>query len=191
MSIDRGMDKEYGTYLYNGILLKHTHAKKQIMPSAVTWMDPDFITLSQYDNLWVFVERLHDSSYMWNLKKWYKWTYWQNRNRVTDIENRHDYQGERRRGVNWETGIGIYTLGCVCSLSHVRLFVIPWTVADQAALSMGFSRQEYWGGLPCLPPGDLPSPGIEPGSLALQADSLPSKPPGKPDMHTTTYKIDS
>ena len=72
MSIDRGMDKEYGTYLYNGILLKHTHAKKQIMPSAVTWMDPDFITLSQYDNLWVFVERLHDSSYMWNLKKWYK-----------------------------------------------------------------------------------------------------------------------
>ena len=80
----------------------------------------------------------------------------------------------------------------VChSLSRVHLFAIPWTVACQAALSMGFSRQEYWGGLPCPPPGDLPSPGIEPGSLALQADSLPSKPPGKPNMHTTTYKIDS
>ena len=44
----------------------------------------------------------------------------------------------------------------------------------------GFSRQEYWSGLPCPPPGDLPDPGIEPGSPALQADSLPSKPPGKP-----------
>ena len=49
----------------------------------------------------------------------------------------------------------------------------PWTVAHQAPLPMGFSRQEYWRGLPCLPPGDLPNPGIEPGSPALQADSLP------------------
>ena len=47
-------------------------------------------------------------------------------------------------------------------------------------LSMGFSRQEYWSGLPCLPPGDLPDPGIKPRSLALQADSLLSEPPGKP-----------
>ena len=49
----------------------------------------------------------------------------------------------------------------------------PWTVAHQSPLPMGFSRQEYWRGLPCLPPGDLPNPGIEPGSPALQADSLP------------------
>ena len=49
-----------------------------------------------------------------------------------------------------------------------------WTVAHQAPLSMGFSRQEYWGGLPCPPPGDLPNPGIKPRSLALQAYSLPS-----------------
>ena len=64
-------------------------------------------------------------------------------------------------------------------LSHDRLFAIPWTVANQASLSMGFSRQEYWSGLPCTPPGDLPYPGIEPGSSTLQADSLPSEPPGK------------
>ena len=48
----------------------------------------------------------------------------------------------------------------------------PWTVAHQAPLSMGFSRQEYWSGLPCPPPGDLPDPGIKPRSPALQADSL-------------------
>ena len=51
----------------------------------------------------------------------------------------------------------------------------------QAPPSMGFSRQEYWGGLPFPPPGDLPDPGIEAGSPALQADSLLSEPPGKPD----------
>ena len=58
--------------------------------------------------------------------------------------------------------------------------MIPWTVASQAPLSLGFSRQEYWSGLPCPPPGDLPDPGTKPGSPALQADSLPSEPPGKP-----------
>ena len=56
----------------------------------------------------------------------------------------------------------------------------PWTVAHQAPLSMGFSRQEYWSGLPFPSPGDLPDPGIEPWSPALQADSLPSELPGKP-----------
>ena len=65
------------------------------------------------------------------------------------------------------------------SLSHVRLVVTPWTVACQPPLSMEFSRQEYWSGLPFPSPGDLPDPGIEPGSPALQADSLPSEPPGK------------
>ena len=56
----------------------------------------------------------------------------------------------------------------------------PWTVAHQSSLSMGFSRQEYWSGLPFPSPGELPDPGIEPGSPALQADALPSEPPGKP-----------
>ena len=62
------------------------------------------------------------------------------------------------------------------SVSRVLLFATPWTVAYQAPLSMEFSRQEYWSGLPFPSPGDLPDPGIEPGSLALQADSLPSEP---------------
>ena len=60
-----------------------------------------------------------------------------------------------------------------------RLFATPWTAAYQAPLSMGFSRQEYWSGLPFPPPGDLPDPGIEPGSPALEADALPSEPPEK------------
>ena len=64
-------------------------------------------------------------------------------------------------------------------LSRVRLFVIPWTVAYQAPPSMGFSRQDYWSGLPFPSPGDLPDPGIEPSSPALQADALTSEPPGK------------
>ena len=58
----------------------------------------------------------------------------------------------------------------VKSLSRVRLFATPWTVAHQAPLSMGFSRQEYWSGLPFPSPGDLPDPGIEPRSPVLQAD---------------------
>ena len=60
-------------------------------------------------------------------------------------------------------------------LSHVRLFVTPWTIAHQASLSMGFSRQEYWSGLPFPPSGDHPDPGIDPGSPALQKDSLLSE----------------
>ena len=85
----------------------------------------------------------------------------------------------------------------VKSLSHVRLFETPWTVAYQAppsmgfskqeywswlpfpSSSMGFSRQEYWSGLPFPSPGDLPDPGVEPWSPAFQADTLTSEPPGK------------
>ena len=62
------------------------------------------------------------------------------------------------------------------SLSRVRLFVTPWTVAHQAPPSMDFSRQEYWGGLSFASPGDLPNPGIEPRSPTLPADALPSEP---------------
>ena len=58
-------------------------------------------------------------------------------------------------------------------LNCVRLFVTSWTVACQAPLSVEFSRQEYWSGLPFSSPGDLPNPGIEPGSPAFQAFSLP------------------
>ena len=65
---------------------------------------------------------------------------------------------------------------------RVQLFAIPWTIAYQAPLSMEFSRQEYWSGLPCHPPGDLPNSGIKPPSLtspALAACSLPLTPSGK------------
>ena len=65
-------------------------------------------------------------------------------------------------------------------LSRVQLFTILWTVAYQAPLSMGFSRQEYWSGLPFPSPGDLPNPGIEAESCSLQADSLLSELPEKP-----------
>ena len=71
-----------------------------------------------------------------------------------------------------------FTWGCFSYIyksllcSHVWLFATLWTVARQAPLSMGFSRQEYWSGLSCPPLGDLPKPGIEPRSPTLQADSL-------------------
>ena len=75
---------------------------------------------------------------------------------------------------------------CVLShFSHVRLFANPWNVARQAPLSMGFSRQEYWRGSPCPPPGNPPNPGIKPSSPeapALQADSSPLSHLGKPDF---------
>ena len=67
----------------------------------------------------------------------------------------------------------------VKSLSHVQLFATPWTVAHQTPLSMGFSRQEYWSGLPFPSPGDLPNPGIKPRSPTLQVDASTSEPPGK------------
>ena len=66
------------------------------------------------------------------------------------------------------------------SLSHVRLFATPWTIAHQAPLSMGFSRQEYRSGLPFPSPRDLPNPGIKPGSPTLWVELLPSEPPGNP-----------
>ena len=74
----------------------------------------------------------------------------------------------------------------VKSLSCVPLFGTPWTVAHQAPPSMEFSRHEYWSGLPFPSPGDLPNPGIEPGYPTLQADTLPSEPPGKPCIILST-----
>ena len=73
-------------------------------------------------------------------------------------------------------------LSMLSHFSHVPLFSTLWTVAQQAPLPMGFSRQEYWSGLPCPTPGDLPDPGIEPASLLSpdwQVGSLPLAPPRK------------
>ena len=79
------------------------------------------------------------------------------------------------------TGKGQFSFfnSSVQPLSHVRLFATPWTVAHQAPPSIGFSRQEHWSVLPFPSPGDLPHPGIEPRSPALQADALTSELPGK------------
>ena len=74
---------------------------------------------------------------------------------------------------NVHVRIGSDVSGRLCvhakSLQSVQLFVTPWTVAHQAPLSMGFSREEYWSGLPCPPPGDLTDPGIEPVSSMFPA----------------------
>ena len=82
---------------------------------------------------------------------------------------------------HWEDCICICT--CTYLLSHVQLFATPWTVAYQAPLSTGFSRQEYWNGLLFLSLGDLPNPAIEPGSPALQVGSFRSEAPRKPSMY--------
>ena len=74
-------------------------------------------------------------------------------------------------------------------LSHVRVFATPWTVAYQAPPSVGFSRQEYWSGLPFPSPGDLPEPSIESGSPSLQADTLLSEPPGKSVLMREKHKL--
>ena len=83
-----------------------------------------------------------------------------------------------------------FILGVMCAVlnhfSHVWLSVTPWTVACHAPLSMGFSRQEYWSGLPCPPPGDLSNPGMELCLWCLlhwQAGPLPIAPPGKPTIY--------
>ena len=82
--------------------------------------------------------------------------------------------------IGWEGGV---KLMLSYLLSRVRLFATLWTVAHQDPTSMGFSRQEYWNGLPFPSPEDLPDPGIKPRSPTLEADSLTSEPPGKPCKH--------
>ena len=77
-------------------------------------------------------------------------------------------------------------------LSHVWFFVTPWTIAHQAPLSMGFSRQEYWNGLPSPPPGDLPNPGIKPTSpvsLALAGEFFTTEPPGKTFYKSLNFDV--
>ena len=81
-------------------------------------------------------------------------------------------KGTVRRGTEWKRAQGNF----LDMLSHVQLIATPWTVACQALLSMGFSRQEYQSRLPFPSPGHHPNPGIKPISLTLQADSLPSEP---------------
>ena len=75
---------------------------------------------------------------------------------------------------------------CCLLLSCVRLFATPWAVAHQDPLSMGFSKQEYWSGLPFPPPGDLPNPEIKLTSPALAGVFFTTEPPGKPCKRLTS-----
>ena len=98
---------------------------------------------------------------------------------------------------HWTTGefpcstFLIPALHACCVASVVSDLAILWTVASQTFLSMGFSRQEYWSGLPFPSPGDLPDSGVKPRSPTLQrpSDSLPSEPPGKPFNPTLSLKL--
>ena len=83
-----------------------------------------------------------------------------------------------------------WTISCGLVSKSFPTLATPWTVACQAPLSMEFPMQEYWRGLLFPSPGDFPDPGIEPGSPALQADTLPFEPPGKPiDKMVVSYSF--
>ena len=84
----------------------------------------------------------------------------------------------------------IFMVGGLVAKSYLTL-ATPWTVAHQAPLSMGFSKEEYQSGLPWPSPRDLPNPGIKPGSPALQADALPSEPLGKPNKQNKQNHVES
>ena len=88
------------------------------------------------------------------------------------------FKEARRATINWFCWNVEKEKKKVKLLSRVQLFETPWTVAHQAPPSMGFSRQEYWSGLPFPSPGDLPDPGFELVSSMLQVEDLPSEPPG-------------
>ena len=126
-----------------------------------------------------------------------KWRKWFKQEKRRGGEKSVDCEGKFLRGHVATTYLSppetITTLlfGYMCKLSHfshVWLFETLWTIAQQAPLFMGFSRQEYWSGLPYPLPGDLPDSQIEPTSPALQVDSLPTQSPGKPisQLYTNT-----
>ena len=175
------MDKEDVVHIYNRILL--SLKRNEIVSFAESVVGP-----RNCHTEWSKSEREKQTScntaYLWNLEKWYRWTYLQSRNR--DTENKHVYTKEGRQVWdelgNWDWYIQV----CAKSLGRVWLCVTLCTVPRQAPLSMGFSRQEYWSGVPGPPLGDLPYSGVEPGSPTLQADSLPSEPPEH--IHTAMYK---
>ena len=94
-------------------------------------------------------------------------------------ERLHRYSPTPPIPSGWLPGCCSWTLAKVKSLSCVRLFATPWTIAYKAPLSMGLCKQECWSALPFPSPRNLSNPGIEPGSPALRAEALPSEPSGK------------
>ena len=104
-------------------------------------------------------------------------SFWASLKKHTHTENGDNRILKVEENLYWrKVGENLCTCVYISRFSHVPFFVTPWTVARQAPLSMRFPMQEYWSGLPFSSPGDLPDPGIEPRSHALQADSLPSEP---------------
>ena len=109
MFIDGWMDKEDVVHTFFGRLLEYSSSikKNEIMSLAATWMDLDTVILSEV--------RQRKTNIVWyhlyvESKKWYKWTYLQNRNRITDVENKLMVtKGEKGGGINWEIGIDIHT----------------------------------------------------------------------------------
>ena len=173
--------------------------------SSRYWLFPFLSTAFSESKTWPI-------SVVWFILSPYITSWDSNRDKERVMQNRQELRGQERwvsrnpgssRLVQWsEQRIGLLAMDstgkteplfstwanqithavCAQSLSRVRLFVTPWTVAHQAPLSMAFSRQEYWCGLPCPPPGDLPYPGSNLCLLCLlhwQVGSLPLVPPGK------------
>ena len=138
-------------HTFSGILLSHKENKFESV--LVRWMNLELVIQSEARK-WKQISCIN--AYIRNLEKWYQWIYLQGKNGDAGVEN----------------GL-IDTVGEGGKESEValQLFVTPWTVDCQASPSMGFSRQEWWSGLPFASPGDLPDPGIEPGSLTLWADA--------------------
>ena len=135
-------------------------------------------------NLFFFFFTFHGRLGYWRRKK-------ETYRRVWRLEKHH--LAARKAHVLKRNALRLFLYSCVCVyvcylLSRVRFFAAPWTVAHQAPLFIEFSRQ-YWSGLPFPSPGDHPDPGIELRSPALQADSLPTEPPGKPCEYSCEYCI--
>ena len=171
MSINRWMDKDdvvhTHTHIHNVILLSH---KKEWNNFICSNMDG----FRDYHTKWSRSERMTNA--IWyhlyvEPKIGHKWTYLWNRlteNRLWRIGLWLPRGRAGGRAMDWKSGISRHKLFYVCMLtrvSRVQLFATLWTVACQAPLSMGFSRQGHWSELPCPPLGDLPNPGIEPVSL--------------------------
>ena len=168
--------------------------------SSRYWLFPFLSTAFSESKTWPI-------SVIWFIVSPYITSWDSNRDKEQVMQNRQELRGQERRvsrslfsGVNrgWVCWHGQHrqdrTIAlnlsmnqvthavCAQSLSRVRLFVTPWTVAYPAPLSTGFSRQDYWSGLLCPPPGDLPDPGSNQCLLCLlhwQVGSLPLLPPGK------------
>ena len=134
---------------------------------------------------WPWMRDLPLWAILWPVKWVVMRKHWEDAWSVRLTTGSQRYLGPNTWNLCGKKGVGVEG-PYACMLSHftrVWLFGTPGTIGCQAPLSVGFSRQEYWSGWPCPPPGDLPDPGIEPAfsvSPALQADSLPTEPPGKP-----------